>query len=627
MSSDAEEFDLHQLDHETQSPDSSSGDDGEEHSYTRRRSRKRKHAETALGPLDVYGSLGESEMEEENARKRKNRRLGVNERRELTGYSQLMRTLETDHVQDVGSHIVNFHRSLVMEPLETPDQPLEQMSKEERPPRETGAPRVVTNLKSAWPLQPSVIQTPKFSLVDEVRAIAQRHVETQPNRHPLISTAYENLPGPSDPSGSHPYLPDAAVNALAVRTKVLLDQVLGLLHQYRPATAPSTQLRAPPMNWELVLDILAGHDVVDPAKEALSVIERTKARLEKILGSGKNKKVRNRPGSTGSAEPSLSTKSSDSASPRGYLSYLDDDLAFLDNVQEVQKRSQAKRDAQQLLLKLTRKNLNRSENGTPPASKPSSDEPLQGSRRSESPGNINAENAGLPASPVSHEGERSDFKDDVEPLRASSEDSSLGSGEDDKKNQDEGERATPETVQTGSDGSVERLPPIDDSPPKSINGWAVYIPSEESEESSDEGEGQGGNEIAVTNEVGELEDEAGSKQEDDEGEDESATSSTETSPQTDSDPLFGGDAQSDSDESKSADELSKDDEAEGYYGGEVSANESDRSDSKQEHRRKSPSSASRHRGDSDGEGIEEESELEGVAGKDSDSDSESEGSE
>ncbi|KAG8920777.1 hypothetical protein FRC00_009534 [Tulasnella sp. 408] len=263
MSSDAEEFDLDQLDHERGSSHDYEGE--EEHPDTRRRSRKRKHAETALGPLDVYESLGESEMEEENARKRKNRRLGVNERRELSGYSQLMRTLETDHVQDVGSHIVNFHRSLVMEPLGTSDEPLRETSKEEGALRKTGGTKVAATLKSAWPLQPSAIQTPKFSLVDEVRAIAQQHVEKQPNRHPLTSNAAGTLPEVNHPSGLHSSLPDAAVNALAVRTKILLDQVFGLLHQYRPATAPSTQLRTPPMNWELVLDILAEHEVVDPA--------------------------------------------------------------------------------------------------------------------------------------------------------------------------------------------------------------------------------------------------------------------------------------------------------------------------------------------------------------------------
>lgn len=39
-----------------------------------------------------------------------------------------MRTLETDHVQDVGSHIVNFHRSLVMEPFGAPDHSLQERS-------------------------------------------------------------------------------------------------------------------------------------------------------------------------------------------------------------------------------------------------------------------------------------------------------------------------------------------------------------------------------------------------------------------------------------------------------------------------------------------------------------------
>lgn len=59
MSSDAEEIDLRQFDYDKQSPDY---EDEEEGLHSRRRSKKRKHSDTAVGPLDVYESLGESEL-------------------------------------------------------------------------------------------------------------------------------------------------------------------------------------------------------------------------------------------------------------------------------------------------------------------------------------------------------------------------------------------------------------------------------------------------------------------------------------------------------------------------------------------------------------------------------------
>ncbi|KAG8898787.1 hypothetical protein FRC01_010760, partial [Tulasnella sp. 417] len=405
------------------------------------------------------------------------------------------------------------------------------------------------------------------------RTIAQRHVETQSNRHPLTSNASETLPGPSDPSGSHPDLPNAAANALAVRTNVLLEQVFGLLNQYRPATAPSTQLRVPPMNWELVLDILAEHNVVDPA-----VIERTQTRLESIFGSRETGSVRDRRSPTESTGPSVLPKSAGSASPRSYLSYLNDDLAFLDNAIEVQKRLQAKRDAQRLLLKLTRKQMSNSENGTPSTSKSPSEGPVQWSRRSESPEHVCAEDLGQPASPASSEEERGDLNDDTEPHRASSEDSSVRSGEDD---QHEDEGATPEAVHFGNEGSAQSPPLVDDSPSKIVQGWAVHAPLEESEESSGEdAEEQEGKGVTVVDDVAELEADVGSGHEDDEVEDESVTSSAPPSPQTNSDPLFGGDAQSDSDESESVDESSEDHGADGNRTGEDSESGSDVSDIK-----------------------------------------------
>lgn len=62
MSSDAEEIDLRQFDHDKQSPDYYSDEHEEEGLHSRRRSKKRKHSDTAVGPLDVYESLGESEL-------------------------------------------------------------------------------------------------------------------------------------------------------------------------------------------------------------------------------------------------------------------------------------------------------------------------------------------------------------------------------------------------------------------------------------------------------------------------------------------------------------------------------------------------------------------------------------
>ncbi|KAG8898881.1 hypothetical protein FRC01_010734, partial [Tulasnella sp. 417] len=267
-----------------------------------------------------------------------------------------------------------------------------------------------------------------------------------------------------------------------------------------------------------------------------------------------------------------------SASPRSYLSYLNDDLAFLDNAIEVQKRLQAKRDAQRLLLKLTRKQMSSSENGTPSTSKSPSEGPVQGSRRSESPEHVCAEDLAQPASPTLDEGERGDLKDDTEPYRASEEDSSMESGEDD---QHEDKGATPEAVHFGNEGSVQSPPPVDDSPSKIVQGWVVHAPLEESEESSGEDvEEQEGKGVTDVDDVAELEADVGSGHEDDEVEDESVTSSASPSPQTNSDPLFGGDAQSDSDESESVDESSEGDGADGNQSGEDSESESDVSDSK-----------------------------------------------
>ncbi|KAG8972904.1 hypothetical protein FRC05_009458 [Tulasnella sp. 425] len=570
MSSDAEEIDLRQFDHDKQSPDYYSDEHEEEGLHGRRRSKKRKHSDTAVGPLDVYESLGESELEEENARKRKIRRLGVGARRELSGYSQLLRTLETDHVQDVGSHIVNFHRSLVMEPFGAPDHSLQERSEGPKTNiKPSGA--KPPNLKSAWPLQPSDIQTPKFSLIDEVRSIAQRHISTQPNPYPLPPDV-QLLPGFTDPSGSHPFLPDASVNALAVRCKALLDQTFGLLHQYRPSTAPSTQLRIPPMNWELAMEILAENGVVDS-----TVIERTQARLEKIFGPRKTQRFHNTSASDGPSGSGSASKSADSAPPRNYLSYLNDDLAFLDNAQQIHQRLQAKKDAQQLLLKLTRRNLNKSEVEPDHELGSGSDSTPESRQQSESPKNANTENGRVSKSPAPEEEEPEDRMSIAESPPASSETSSTG---DDGGKQYQDDRATPEVSYAANEVQVRQPSTTDESPSKTVSGWAVHVPLEESEESADEGaeeEQTAQGILPADEEVDELEADAGSDEmEDDEDDYERVPKPLETDPETHSDPLFPGDVQSGSDESESVDETSDDDDAvDENLDGEDSESESD----------------------------------------------------
>lgn len=62
MSSDAEEIDLRQFDNQSESPSSRSSDYLDDDKPSKRSSRKRKYAETALGPLNIYSSLSESEL-------------------------------------------------------------------------------------------------------------------------------------------------------------------------------------------------------------------------------------------------------------------------------------------------------------------------------------------------------------------------------------------------------------------------------------------------------------------------------------------------------------------------------------------------------------------------------------
>ncbi|KAG8920778.1 hypothetical protein FRC00_009535, partial [Tulasnella sp. 408] len=253
------------------------------------------------------------------------------------------------------------------------------------------------------------------------------------------------------------------------------------------------------------------------------------------------------------------------------------DLLWLKLV--VQKRSQAKRDAQQLLLKLARKESIKGENGTTSGSNSPSEELIQGSTGGKSPEHVGTENAETPASPVSHAAEPGDPKDDAESLRASSEDRSTGSEDEQYGDQP----ATPERVQIGHEDSVQPLSPVNDSPSKIADGWAAQVLPGESEESSEEGAEEKPNKaMAVADEADELEGDVGSGQEDDEGEDESVTNPAEASPQTSSDPLFGGDARSDSDESESVDESSEDDRPDRNLGGDDSERDSESSGGKRD---------------------------------------------
>ncbi|KAG9009969.1 hypothetical protein FRB90_008051 [Tulasnella sp. 427] len=528
MSSDGEEIDLHQFDdeelHEYE------GSEVEDHN-AKRRSRKRKFAETVVGPLNVYESLGESELEEENARKRKFRRLGVDARRELTGYSQLIRTLETDHVQDVGAHIVNLHRTLVVEPLNSSDKSsLENGGKKTRTnnkPTGEGAP---PNLKAAWPLQPSAIQNPRFSLLDEVRSIAQRHVATQPNQHTLSTVVRDRFPGPNDPDGLHPHLPQVAVNALALRTKALLDQIFDLLRDYRPATAPSSQLRVAPMNWEQVLDILTEHNVVDP-----TVLERTQAKLEKIFGPRKSNLFR-KPSrrETGSVETGSSSVQFKAPTPSPeYLSHLQDDLAFLDNAQQIQKRLQAKKDAQQLLLKLKKKHASVSD-ATESSSEALNDDASPKPKGPDSLALAISEPTGISASP-SRNLNPTDPTDTVE-FRFVPEE------------KDKNVAGSPTEGPASQPGSI-----IDGSPSKMIKGWAVHVPEGDSEESSDGKD----DEAAPDEELDELAGDLGSPERQTANDDAKVSMPHPASPETHSDPILGGDVSSESGSSESSDEAVK----------------------------------------------------------------------
>ncbi|KAG9015909.1 hypothetical protein FRB90_004219 [Tulasnella sp. 427] len=526
MSSDGEEIDLHQFDDEELNK--FEGSEVEEHD-AKRRSRKRKLAETAVGPLNVYESLGESELEEENARKRKFRRLGVDARRDITGYSQLIRTLETDHVQGVGAHIVNLHRTLVAEPLNSSDKPLlENGGRKTRANNNKstgeGAP---PNLKAAWPLQPSAIQNPRFSLLDEVRSITQRHIATQPNQHPLSTVARDRFPGSNDPNGLHPHLPEVTVNALALRTKALLDQIFDLLRDYRPATAPSSQLRVAPMNWEQVLDILAERNVVDP-----TVLERTQAKLENIFGPRKFNPFRKTSRlETGSAETGSSSVQFAAPTPSlDYLSHLQDNLVFLDNTQQIQKRLQAKRDAQQLLLKLKKKHMSGSD-ATESSSEASDDD---ASPKPEGPDSLAPAIPGptrISASP-SHSLNPEDTSNTVESRFLPEE-------------KDENAAGSPMAGPASHTASI-----VDTSPSKIVKGWAVHVPEGDSEESSDEKD----DEAVPHEELDELAGDLGSPERQTANDDTKVSMPHQASPETHSDPLFGGDVSSESGSSESSDE-------------------------------------------------------------------------
>lgn len=237
---------------------------------------------------------------------------------------------------------------------------------------------------------------------------------------------------------------------------------------------------------------------------------------------------------------------------------------------------------------------------------------MQGSTGDGSPEHVGTENAGTPTSPVSHPAGPGDSKDNSESLRASSEDRSTGS--EDEQYGDE--RATSERVQIGHEGSVQQLPPVDDSPSKIADEWAVQVSPGESEESSDEGaEEKPSKEIAIADD--ELEGDVGSGQEDDEGEDESVTNPAEPSPQTSSDPLFGGDARSDSDESESVDESSEDDRPDRNHGGDDSERDSDsgvceRDDTPEEHSNQDVPVVGTHV-DSSSSGSDEDEDMEEAA--------------
>lgn len=124
------------------------------------------------------------------------------------------------------------------------------------------APKKVRDHWTRWPLMPSDVHVPEWSLEDEVRVLAVHHVKSTLNAAAPAreeATLLEDM----DDDFANTLLPPSSVDALSDEATSYLSRILALVATLRPPAAESMQNRFAPFNWEAVMAAVSSGGIAD----------------------------------------------------------------------------------------------------------------------------------------------------------------------------------------------------------------------------------------------------------------------------------------------------------------------------------------------------------------------------
>ncbi|KAI0729916.1 hypothetical protein C8Q72DRAFT_794189 [Fomitopsis betulina] len=144
------------------------------------------------------------------------------------------------------------------------------------------APKKVRDHWTRWPLMPSDVHVPEWSLEDEVRVLAVHHVKSTLNAAAPAreeATLLEDM----DDDFANTLLPPSSVDALSDEATSYLSRILALVATLRPPAAESMQNRFAPFNWEAVMAAVSSGGIADT-----KILQNVQRRMEAIYGPAKS---------------------------------------------------------------------------------------------------------------------------------------------------------------------------------------------------------------------------------------------------------------------------------------------------------------------------------------------------